>query len=321
MNGRRSRRGFLQSAATGVAALAAGALAPDRSEAAGAPGDIPIIDPHQHLWDLRRFQPPWLKGEPKLNRPYTMEDYLRAAEGLNVVKTVYMEVDVDPRQQVEEAEYVIEVSRGHKTPMAAGVISGRPASPDFEAHARRFHGSPYIKGVRQVLQVESCPKGFCLQPEFVRSIRLLGELGLCYDICMRPGELADGIRLADLCPGTRFVLDHCGNADAQWTDRTQWERDMTEFGKRKHVVCKISGVIKTCAPGSDKARALEPIVKHAIHAFGWDRVMFASDWPVCTLTASLAEWVQTLRRIVRDATPEQQRQLFHDNAARFYGVG
>jgi predicted TIM-barrel fold metal-dependent hydrolase len=227
---------------------------------------------------------------------------------------------VAPTQQADEAEFVIETSRGGKTPMAAGVISGRLTSPGFEAYARRFHGSPYIKGVRELLQGPEYPKGFCLQPAFLKSVRLLGELGLSFDICMRAEELADGARLADACPDTRFVLDHCGNASVQWADRSQWERDMTEIGKRKNVVGKVSGVIKSCKPGQNKAEAIEPYVRHTLQAFGPDRVMFASDWPVCTLGASLREWVEALQQIVRGAPLEERRKLFHDNAARFYGL-
>lgn len=285
-----------------------------------APGDLPIIDPHQHLWDFARFRPPWLNGVPALNKSHTMQDYLKAAEGLNVVKTVYMEVDVDPRQQLEEAEYVIKISDSEKTPMVGGVISGRPASPDFEAYVRRFQGSPYIKGVRQVIHVPETPAGYCLQPNFVRSIRLLGDLGLSFDLCMRHAELRDGIRLVDLCPGTRFVLDHCGNPDIRSSDNTQWKKDMLEFARRKNVVGKVSGIIAQCQPGMDKNKSVEPFVRHTIEAFGWDRVMFASDWPVCTLGATYKEWVEAAKYAVRDAKLEDQKKLFHDNAKRFYRI-
>src|SRR4051812_7188939 len=98
-----SRRRFLARTASGLAAAAV--VGPQSSQAAPAKGEarMSIIDPHQHLWDLQRFQPPWLKGEPKLNRSHTMADYLRAAERLGIEKTVYMEIDVDPSQQVAEA--------------------------------------------------------------------------------------------------------------------------------------------------------------------------------------------------------------------------
>jgi L-fuconolactonase len=300
--------------------LAQAAVATALTRMSEAADSIPIIDPHQHLWDFNDFRPPWLSGAPALNKSHTLQDYWTAAKGLNIVRTVYMEVDVDPVQQEMEADYVIRLSKRRSTKMAGGVIAGRPASTKFEAYARKYASQPAIKGVRQVIHVDSTPKGYCLQPEFVRSIQLLGELNLSFDICIRAAELPDAVKLVDQCPKTRFVLDHCGNADTQWTDRRQWEADMREIGKRQNVMGKVSGVIRTCKPGTDKARALEPYVRHTIECFGPDRVMFASDWPVCNLGGSLKEWVEAARLIVRDMPPADQRKLFHDNAERFYGL-
>ncbi|HEU4754863.1 MAG TPA: amidohydrolase, partial [Armatimonadota bacterium] len=101
-----SRREFLLRGACGAAALAAvdplrEALAADRLPT------IPIIDPHQHLWDLRRFRLLWLPEQPSLNHSHLLKDYRAATAGLNIEKTVYMEVDLDPKQQVQEAEYVL----------------------------------------------------------------------------------------------------------------------------------------------------------------------------------------------------------------------
>jgi L-fuconolactonase len=248
-----------------------------------------------------------------------MKDYFEATAGLPIAKTVYMEVDVDPAQQVQEAEYVIDLCKRDDNPMAAAVISGRPGEPGFKEYITRYKGSPFIKGIRQVLH-GGTPAGYCLQPEFVRSIRLLGELGMSFDLCLRPAELADGAKLVDLCPGTRFILDHCGNANVQAADRSQWERDLAEVARRKNVTCKVSGIVASAKPGEWKPQDLEPIVRHVLREFGPDRVIFGGDWPVCTLAASYREWVDALRWIVRDQSLANQRKLFHDNAVAFYGL-
>jgi L-fuconolactonase len=279
---------------------------------------IPIIDTHQHLWDLERFRLPWLAGAPKIDRSFLMEDYLEATAGLNVVKSVYMEVDLDVSQQVEEARQVVELCERDDNPMAAAVISGRPASPDFVEYLDRV-ASPYIKGVRQVLH-GGAPPGYCLRPEFVQGIRLLGERGLSFDLCIRAAELPDTAKLVDLCPETRFILDHCGNANVQSPDRSQWERDIAAIAERPAVVCKVSGIVASAQPGAWTPADLEPIVNHVLKVFGRDRVMFGGDWPVCTLAASYREWVEALRWIVRDRSEEERRKLFHDNAMRWYGL-
>jgi predicted TIM-barrel fold metal-dependent hydrolase len=319
LQGQTSRRELIGSAALAGLGMI-GVQSTSSGETTAPP--IPIIDTHQHLWDLRKFKPPWLKGADvaKINRPSNMEQYRAAAKGLNVVKTIYMEVDVDPRQQVEEAEWVEAVSRSGNTLMVGGTVSARPASPQFRAYVMRFKGSKYIKGVRQVLQVPDAKPGLCLTPEYVKSIRLCGELGLRFDLCMRPAELSDGAKLADLCPHTQFVLDHCGNAQAGDPNWTRWERDIANIAKRKNVVCKVSGIIKTVKPGANAGEELDPIVRHVIECFGPDRVMFGSDWPVCTLTSSLHDWVEALKYILRDTPIIDQKKLFHDNAAKFYGV-
>jgi predicted TIM-barrel fold metal-dependent hydrolase len=257
-----------------------------------------------------------------------MEDYLQATGELakstppaKVVKSVYMEVDVAPEQQQAEADWVIAICKKGGTPMVAGVVSGRPNSDGFAKYAQQFKDSKYIKGIRQVLHGPDTPAGYCLEEKFVKGIKLLGDLGLSFDLCMRSTELTDAAKLIDACPGTRFILDHCGNADVKSKDRTQWKKDIAELARRKNVVGKISGIVASAPPGKWTADDLAPIINHTLEVFGPDRVMFAGDWPVCTLAASFRQWVDALRTVVKDRKAEEQRKLFHDNAAKFYGIG
>src|SRR5690242_19730296 len=173
------RRRFLRT--TAGLAFAAGLPAPSR---AGGPEAIPIVDTHQHLWDLSRFKLPWLRGAPKLDRSFLMKDYLDATEGLGVVKSVYMEVDVEPSQQEAEADDVLDLIRRGGTPMVGAVISGRPASEGFAAYLDRYKDRPAIKGLRQVLHSAGTPPGYCLDRRFVEGIRRLGKMGLSFDICV-----------------------------------------------------------------------------------------------------------------------------------------
>ena len=283
---------------------------------------LPIIDTHQHLWDLVRFKPPWLAlpGEEKINTPSTLREYAAQTAGLNVMKTVYMEVDVAERQQQEEADWVTALCKSGKTVMRAAIVSARPATPGFAKYLRGFAGNPYVKGVRQVLQVPDAKPGLCLTDAYVRAMRLCGTLGKTFDLCMRPAELADGAKLAALCPDTRFVLDHCGNGAARNPSQRQWERDIAFVAKRRNVVCKISGIVKTVPEGRDIAEELRPVVRRAIDVFGPDRVMFGGDWPVCNKTATFRKWVEALDSIVADASESERRRLFHDNAAKWYGI-
>jgi predicted TIM-barrel fold metal-dependent hydrolase len=308
-----SRRRFLQR--TGALTLAAGlpAAAP-----ADEPATMPIVDTHQHLWDLARFRLPWLKGAPKLDRSFLMEHYRQATAGLNVVRSVYMEVDVEPSLQAAEADYVLDLIRLGHAPLVAAVISGRPAAEGFAADLARYKDQPAIKGLRRVLHAVDTPPGHCLAKRFIDGIRLLGEMGLSFDLCLRPTELGDAAKLIDACPGTAFILDHCGNASVRAKDLSGWKADVGRIAERKNVVCKVSGIVASAAPGRWTADDLAPIVNHVLDEFGPDRVVFGGDWPVCTLAATYRQWVEALRSIVADRPHAEQKKLFHDNAIRVY---
>lgn len=313
-----NRRQFL------AASVAVTALAADQSEE--EPNVFPVIDTHQHLWDLGKFRLPWQKKESKLAKNHLMADYLSAVADLGkvgdllarIVKTAYMEVDVEPSQQTAEAEYVLDLCGRADNPMVAAVISGRPNSDDFAKYLDRFKHSACVKGIRQVLHGPGTSAGYCLGKNFIRGIRLLGERDLSFDLCMRPGELLDAAKLIDECPDTRFILDHCGNGDVQAKDRSQWEKDIAAVAKRKNVVCKVSGIVASAKPEHWTADDLAPIVEHTLAVFGPDRVMFGGDWPVCTKTATFRQWFTALASIVRARSAEEQRKLFHDNAVRVY---
>jgi predicted TIM-barrel fold metal-dependent hydrolase len=247
-----------------------------------------------------------------------MDDYRKATEGLNVVKSIYMEVALDPAQQVEEAEWVTDVCKRGGTPMVAGVVSGQPADDGFPAYLARFKRNPYIKGIRQVLHAPETPPGTCLDARYIRGIRQLGESGLTFDLCVRAAELRDAAKLVDACPETSFILDHCGNADVLAKDRTAWRADIAEVARRKSVVCKVSGIVASTKGMPWTPDDLAPIVNHVLEVFGPDRVMFGGDWPVCTLGATYRQWVEALRAIVKERPEAEQRKLFHDNAVRVY---
>jgi predicted TIM-barrel fold metal-dependent hydrolase len=309
------RREFL-AAATAAAALPTLA-------AQDKPAMLPVIDTHQHLWDLSRIRLGWVKDGHPLGVSHTPKEYAEATAGLNVVKAVYMEVDVVPEDQQKEADYVVALCESGKTPTVAAVIGGHPAADGFAKYITPYKGSKYVKGVRQVLHVESTPAGYCLAPKFVKGVQLLGDLGLSFDLCIRPAELPDMAKLVDQCPNTRFVLDHCGNPRADFTKEqwARWRADMAELAKRKNVVGKVSGfIVNGWQKGKWAADDLAPAVNGTIEAFGIDRVMFGGDWPVVTLSATYREWLTALRQIVAGRPEADQKKLLHDNAAKFYGI-
>lgn len=140
-----------------------------------------------------------------LHRDFKVDDYRRAGEGLNIVKAIYVEVDVDPTQQEQEACAVAELCRrGQSVLAAAGDLRAAGLGPVRVVH-RAFRQRVRDQGCAPgALHGSGTPPGYCLDDRFVRGVRLLGDLGLSFDLCIRPGELGDGARLIDACPGTNF---------------------------------------------------------------------------------------------------------------------
>ncbi|MBM80537.1 MAG: amidohydrolase [Planctomycetaceae bacterium] len=314
-----NRRDFMKTAS---AATAAGLLAVNSVEAADKL--VPIVDPHQHLWDLKLLKLPWLSGDnvQSINRDFLMKDYLEATKNVNVVKTVFMEVNVEESYQEKEADWVIEMCKADDNPMAGAVIGGYPHSDKFPDYVKKYAKNDYIKGIRTVLHDPDRKKGLCLEPKFVENIQLLGELGLSFDLCMRPDELLDGVKLAEKCPKTRFVVDHCGNMSVTSKDkklRKKWRQGIKAAAGMENMVCKISGIIVT-ADKDWKASDLATNMSFCMDKFGEDRAYFAGDWPVCRLKATFEQWVNALKEITKDKSPGFRRKLFHDNAVKFYGL-
>ncbi len=286
--------------------------------------ELPLIDTHQHLWDILRFKEGW--SSPPFGRNFDMNDYKAAIAGLNVVKAVYMEVAVPPASRNTEAHYAIEVCRDPSNPTVAAVIAGDPTERDFPAYIRQFEGSSYIKGIRHFFKT----KENIVTPQVIENIRLLGELKMHFEFSVPVKWLDAVVRLKDSCPDTAFAVNHCGNIDPRLFFKkeelhdmpdhslVEWETSMRALASNKDTICKISGVI-TRAPGYRLTpENLAPSVNLCLDIFGPDRVVFASDWPVCLKGMEIREWVKILKTIVSVRSREDQKKLFHDNAVRFY---
>lgn len=317
-----SRRRFIQTAAAGLIGCEAAISAAEPRLYDGE-----IIDTHQHLWDLKQLKLPWigrLSGKPKeiLGRDYGLADYAEATRGLHIRRAVYMEVDVAESDQLKEVEFVSKICAEKKAPTVAGVFSGRPASDGFRDYLDRLKGNTYIKGLRQVLHTPATPPKFCLEEKFVKGVQLLGERNLRFDLCLKNDQLEYGAELVKRCPQTRFILDHCGNPHDGRLDLAGWKRGLAKVAEanKGSVMCKVSGLYANVQATEWPAEKVAPLIRAVIDQFGWDRVMFAGDWPVVNLGASFKVWVEAVKNAVRNDRPENQAKLFRENAVKFYGL-
>jgi predicted TIM-barrel fold metal-dependent hydrolase len=278
-----------------------------------------IVDTHQHLWDLDLFRYSWLGSLPALNRSFRMSDYLAAAKGLDVVKSVHVEADVDESYMLDETRHLLALGNQPDNPLEGVVACGRPENDDFKSYLDQIAGHPKLKGIRRVLHTQPDEVGQGVT--FINNVALLSGYGLSFDLCVLSRQIPIAIRLVSKCPDVVFILDHCGVPQVREKNLDPWRSYITEIAKFSNVSCKISGLVAYADPQRWTTDDLRPFVEHAIASFGWDRVLFGSDWPVCTLSASYQQWVAALEEITRDAGEVNQRKLFRDNALRVYRLG
>lgn len=275
-----------------------------------------IVDTHQHLWDLDLFRYRWLASLPRLNRSFRMADYLTAANGLNVVKSVHLEADVDEVHMLDETRHLLALAEQPDNPLEGIVACGRLENDDFKSYLDKIAGHRALKGIRRVLHTQPDEVGQGLT--FIKNVAALAGYGLSFDICVLARQLPIAIQLVSRCPNVIFILDHCGVPQVKEKNFDPWRSYITEIARFPNVSCKISGLVAYADPHVWTAEDLRPFVEHAIASFGWDRVLFGSDWPVCTLSASYREWVEALQLIAQEAGEANRRKLFHDNAVRIY---
>jgi predicted TIM-barrel fold metal-dependent hydrolase len=275
-----------------------------------------IVDTHQHLWDLDLFHYSWVDSIPALNRSFRMPDYLRAIKGLNVIKSVHLEADVDETFMLRETEHLLLLAEQPDNPLEGIVASGRPESRTFRSFLDKIAMHPRIKGIRRVLHTQ--PDGLAQGATFLENIAALSSYGLSFDICVLAQQLPIAIKLVSKCPDVTFVVDHCGVPQVKEKALDPWRSHIAEIAKFSNVFCKISGLVAYADPRHWTVEDLRPFVEHAIANFGWDRVLFGSDWPVCTLSAKYRQWVEALQAITHSAGETNQVKLFHDNALRVY---
>jgi L-fuconolactonase len=315
------RREFLAASSAAVASL------PRLAAAADPVGPQLIIDTHQHLWVRDRIDHPWVGSAAGILRlSYGPEEYREATRGLNV-RTIYMEIAAADADLDREAETAIAWCNEKRSTMVGAIIGGRPASDGFADYIARHSKSKSVQGVRQVLHSGLTPPGTCLDPKYAAGMRVLGEKGLTFDLCMRPKELDDAAKLVKDCPDTRFVVDHCGNVDPKAFlsknsgeaahSADDWKRSMERLAALPNVHCKISGLVAR-APLAWDAGTLAPAVNHCLDTFGPDRVTFGSDWPVCLTRATIQQWVAALREIISTRSAQDQEKLWSGNALRLY---
>lgn len=295
---------------------------------------LPIVDAHQHFWDLSMDRHPWLCREPPLahfrygdyaaiRRNYLPGDYLADAAGQPVVKSVHMEAEWDPADPLGETDWLM---RQHERTGFPHAIIGQAwfARDDIAAVLARQAQCPLMRSIRQKPAAASSPERFApglpgslADPAFRAGYALLARHGLHFDLQTPWWHLGEAAALARDFPDTLIVLNHTGlPADRGPDGLAGWRAAMEEFAAEANTAVKISGL---CVPGERWTPALQrEVVLATIDIFGAGRCLFASNFPVDSLWATYDEIFDGFRAITADLPAADRRALFHDNAMRIY---
>lgn len=273
-----------------------------------------LIDTHLHLIDRTRLSYPWLENVAPLNRDWGYDDYAVVAKRLGITGVLHMEVDVAEADIADETAFVTDMMNQDGTLIRGAISSCRPEKVGFEAFLAGID-THVVKGFRRILH--EVPDDVSQTETFRANVRRIGAAGLPFDICMLQRQLPLAADLIDACPDTTFVLDHCGVPDIAGGDFSDWAASIARVAERPNVNGKISG-ITAYGPSDWTLDSLKPYVEHMIDCFGWDRVVWGSDSPVCTLNASLAEWIAATYALTAGASDGERAKLFSENATRIW---
>jgi predicted TIM-barrel fold metal-dependent hydrolase len=278
-----------------------------------------IIDTHQHLLYPDRFRYSWTKGIPALEgRAFGLEEYRAAAQDTGIANTLFMEADVDEPQIEAETDFFLQLACEPASGVAGVLAAGRPERENFRARLEsRLH--PKLRGLRRVLHTQ--PDELSQRPLFAKNLSCLAQHLLTFDLCVLSRQLPLAKSLVSKVPNVQFVLDHCGVPNIKDNGLDPWRRDIRELARSPNVACKISGLVAYCDPQRVTLEAVRPFVEHCLECFGWDRVLFGGDWPVCNLTSSLGRWVGIALELLSKETLEKQEKFFARNAERLYRLG
>lgn len=273
------------------------------------------IDTHQHFWRYNPIEYGWIGDKMAgLKRDFLPDDLLPLLEKTSIDGTVA----VQARQSLQETEWLLALAEANDS--IKGIVGwvdlqSPTVSAELEAYAQRAK----FKGVRHVLQDEP-DDNFMLRPDYLRGLGMLTEFNLTYDILIYPKHLPVATEIVKRFPNQKFVLDHIAKPLIKDHVITPWERDIRELATFGNVYCKVSGMVTEASWDSWQSDDFRPYLDVVFDCFGPDRLMFGSDWPVCTLSGTYEQVVSLVQTYIQPFSLEAQAKIFGDNAVRFYSL-
>ena len=274
-----------------------------------------IIDAHHHLWDLTKFDYPWIAPEwTQLRRNQLPADLKREIDAAGVDRTVL----VQTQHSLDETRWFLDLAEAND--FIAGVVGWVDLTdPALDRVIDEFASRPKLVGIRHVTQDEP-DVNWIVREDVLRGLSILDKRGLAFDLLFFPQHLRHAPALARRFPNLRMVIDHLAKPPIKTGKLSGWDADLRSAAQHPNIYCKLSGMITEADWRNWTPADLKPFIAHAIDCFGFDRLMFGSDWPVCLLAGSYQQTLDALRQATGPLSLSEQNQLLGLTATRFYGL-
>jgi L-fuconolactonase len=271
------------------------------------------IDAHQHFWIFDPIRDSWIDDSMrKIQRDFLPKDLeiTLNENGMNGC------IAVQASQSVEETDFLLDLASKYDFIKAVVGWVDLQAS-DITDQLAVLRNFPKLAGFRHVVQAEP-DEGFVLRPEFKRGIKALEEFGFTYDLLVFPNQLPASIELVRQFPGQPFVLDHIAKPYIKGGKINAWKSDIFKLATQQNVHCKISGIITEADWKDWTYEQIIPYLDIIFEAFGANRIMFGSDWPVCLVAGTYPQMKEVIDRYMLEFTKEEKKQVMGENAQSFY---
>ncbi len=271
------------------------------------------IDAHHHLWRYDAAEYGWLDEEKQeLRRDFLTRDLTAELSAAGIDGTVV----VQARQTLDETRWLLD--QADKCQAIRGVVGWAPiAGEDFPGVMEEFEARPKLKGLRHVIEAEE-DENYILRADFNAGMVAMRDSGLVYDLLVREHQLPQTIEFVDEYPEQVFVLDHMAKPKIGAGILEPWSANMRELGLRQNVWCKVSGLTTEADWKNWTPETLRPYLDATVDAFGSERLMVGSDWPVCLLATGYARWFDVMREYFAGFTETEREAIFGETAVNVY---
>jgi L-fuconolactonase len=275
------------------------------------------VDAHHHVWDLTVRDQPWTTELPPLRRSFGFAGLCPALQAHDVDGTVVVQTIT----VAEETPELLDLAT--REPMVLGVVGwvdlAAPDVADRLAELRAAPGGRRLAGIRHQVQEEPDPRWLC-RPDVRRGLATVADAGLAYDLLVTPRQLDAAIETVAALPELRFVLDHAGKPRIRDRELEPWRDPIGQLARHANVTCKLSGLVTEADPAAWTVDDLRPYADTLFDAFGPERLMFGSDWPVCLLAASYDQVIIAAEELTAGLSGAERAAIFGGTAARAYGL-